>query len=223
MTTFTGFTPDTLRFFKALGFHQNKNWFDENRAIYATSVKQPLEQLVIALAARCAAENLPFTGTPKKSIFRINRDVRFSNNKDPYKAQCSFVLSENGDKGGHGMFYAQIDPTGSYFAAGAYIPETPRLLAFRRAIAAWPERYLRMEAQLEAANLRLSREFLLTRNPQGFGEIDERVVHAIRLKSFTVSRPVADEVLLDGAAYMDAAIVFMKESIALTEFVRSVA
>jgi uncharacterized protein (TIGR02453 family) len=82
---FSGFGPQALPFFKALAFHQTKDWFEANRAIYEGDVKTPFGDLVEALAARFAKEKIPLKGDRKASLFRINRDVRFAKDKSPYK------------------------------------------------------------------------------------------------------------------------------------------
>ena len=76
---------DALPFFKALGFHQSRKWFEANRSTYETAVKGPLGDLVEDVAERLRRAKIPIKGDRRSSAFRIHRDVRFSNNKDPYR------------------------------------------------------------------------------------------------------------------------------------------
>ena len=96
--SFEGFGPQALPFFKALAFHQTKEWFEENREIYETAVKAPLGDLVEETAARLAKAKIPVKGDRKSSVFRIHRDVRFSKNKDPYKTNAGVAMTRSGSK-----------------------------------------------------------------------------------------------------------------------------
>ena len=78
MTDFHGFTPAAQRFFRSLGRNNNKPWFEANRAIYETAVREPLKALVEELDAAFGTIAPEIIGDPKRSLFRINRDIRFS-------------------------------------------------------------------------------------------------------------------------------------------------
>jgi uncharacterized protein (TIGR02453 family) len=219
---FTGFPPEAYGFFKALSFHQSKDWFEQNRALYSSAVKQPMEALVSELDETCRKQGLPFAGTPKKAIFRLHRDIRFSKDKNPYKTNAGFSLTQGAEKAPHGLFYFHLDPTGSFLAAGSYLPEPPRLLAFRRSMAAHPERFLRVVEALAAAGLALGMDMKLSRPPQGFKEIDPRMTEFVKLKSFTASRPLDAALLADAPRLIAECLRFMRETMPLTEFVRAV-
>jgi uncharacterized protein (TIGR02453 family) len=219
---FGGYPAEALPFLKALAFHQTRDWFEANRPTYLAALKQPTEALVEALDAACREEGLPFAGSPKRSVFRIHRDVRFSKNKDPYKTNVGFSLNAGAEKSPHGVFYCHVDPTGCFFAAGSYMPEPPRLMAFRKAIAARPDRFLAIVASLAAKGLTLSDELTLSRAPKGFEAADPAVADALKLKSFTVSRPFPDVLLADGPALIAAALAFIHDTLPLTHFVREV-
>ena len=153
---FPGFVPETLKFLKALGFHQNKQWFDENRDLYVSALKEPMAIYVEALSAACAARKLPLWGDPARAMFRLNRDVRFSKDKKPYKTNSGCVLSRTGLKGSPGILYTHVSPDGCFLAAGFYHPEPEQLLAMRRKIAARPAAFVAVRKKLAAAGLDLS-------------------------------------------------------------------
>jgi uncharacterized protein (TIGR02453 family) len=96
--TFAGFSSKALPFFKALKFHQSREWFEANRETYERAVKGPMGDLVEEVAERLRQAKIPIKGDRKSSMFRIHRDVRFSANKDPYKTHAGVVLSRSGDK-----------------------------------------------------------------------------------------------------------------------------
>jgi uncharacterized protein (TIGR02453 family) len=190
--SFEGFGPQALPFFKALGFHQSKEWFDENRATYEAEVKGPFGDLVEDLSAVFAKAGAPLKGDRKASLFRLNRDIRFSKDKSPYKTHAGAVMTRGGAKNDKGLFYIHIAPDGCFVAAGFYHPEPPDLAALRRAIARAPKDYQKALAALKKAKLELSDEDSLTRLPRGFEEVsDPKIAAAIMRKSFICSRPIA--------------------------------
>ena len=80
------FSPDYLDFFIELAANNHKDWFDLNRKRYEASVKKPFAQFTQALIDRIAVTNPSFQHVlAKDCIFRINRDIRFSADKTPYK------------------------------------------------------------------------------------------------------------------------------------------
>lgn len=88
MADFAGFTPAGPRFFRSLARTNNRNWFEANRPVYETAVREPLRALVEGLDVALAAIVPEITGDPKRSLFRINRDIRFSKDKSPYKTNA---------------------------------------------------------------------------------------------------------------------------------------
>lgn len=191
--TFKGLGPQTLPFFKALGFHQTKAWFEENRAIYDTQVKAPLGDLVEDLSAELQRRKIPIHGDRKKAIFRLHRDTRFSKDKSPYKTNAGFVLNRDGTRGTGGMIYVHIDPAGCFTAAGWYMPEPPALAAIRSGIAKNPKAFFAMEASLKAKKLKLADDYTLKRTPKGYeGISDEKLLTAIRRTALITSRDIPD-------------------------------
>lgn len=107
-----------LPFLKALGFHQDRDWFKENKALYESDVKTPLGDLIEHVSARMEAEGLPLRGTRKTSLYRVNRDVRFSKNKDPYNTHASALLTRTGTKKDQGFAYVHMSNERSFVATG---------------------------------------------------------------------------------------------------------
>jgi uncharacterized protein (TIGR02453 family) len=191
-TGFTGFEPGCARFLSELAANNERAWFVEHKPIYEAKVRGPLASLVGSVSLALAAHDLPLQGDPKSSIFRVNRDVRFSKDKRPYKTAASAVWTRDGTKKSQGLLYFQIDAAGAFVAAGFYGPDPEQLHALRTEIADKPRAFLDIEAQLERAGLALSTEHALTRLPRGFDvETAGEVAHAIRCTSFVVSRPIS--------------------------------
>jgi len=119
---FPGFAPADLAFLTGLAAHNDREWFTANRAVYDDRLKPTLGALIEALNAAFAARDLPLAGDPKKSVFRIHRDVRFSKDKKPYKTHVSATLTRDGLKLSPGLVYVHIEPEGG--PAPAFDPET---------------------------------------------------------------------------------------------------
>ncbi len=124
-------------FFKKLAANNHKDWFDENRNIYEKEVKIPFENLCEYLIKKCALIDKSYGELrPKDVIFRINKDIRFSKDKTPYKLNRSALISPNGRKEmGTTGFYFELGPGGNAFYSGVYMPEKPALAKIRTAIA----------------------------------------------------------------------------------------
>ncbi|AXE21403.1 DUF2461 domain-containing protein [Runella rosea] len=126
-------TQSTLHFLKDLAENNNRDWFAENRKRYETS-KKDLEQLVATvLKGLSEFESLPNTEV-KDCIFRINRDIRFSKDKSPYKQWFSAAIGPGGRHSGRTDFYLHIQPGESFLGAGMWAPTPKHLAKFRQEI-----------------------------------------------------------------------------------------
>ena len=152
MPGFGGFRPAAFRFLQDLERNNEKSWFEANRAVYEREVREPMRQLVETLDARLGSIAPEIVGDPKRSMFRIHRDVRFSKNKSPYKTNAGAWLYHRdagrkvgtvGEGGGAG-FYFHIDPTTCFMAGGIWMPARPALLRIREAIVAQPTALARL-------------------------------------------------------------------------------
>ncbi len=110
---------DLLRFLNALKKNNNKEWFDAHRKEYEMHVKNPFRALVEAFIERISQVDPFYTCTASSAIFRINRDVRFSKNKEPYKTNVAAVVGPGGKKGMPG-FYVHIESSKTFVGGGAY-------------------------------------------------------------------------------------------------------
>ena len=90
---FTGFKPAGQRFLGALQRNNDREWFARNKETYETELRAPLAALVEEMDVRLAAFSPEIVGDPKRSLFRIHRDVRFSNDKSPYKTNVAANMS----------------------------------------------------------------------------------------------------------------------------------
>ena len=218
MGDFTGFGPKALPFFKALKFHQSKDWFEENRALYESDVVAPMVALLDDLTAAFAKRKLPLRADGRRSMFRINRDVRFAKDRSPYKTHAGAVMTRSGSKKEQGLLYIHIDPEGCFVAAGFYMPEAAELAALRRAIQAAPGRAEKLVAALAKSGLALGTFDQLTRIPRGFEDLkDGPLDPVIRMKSLIVEESVADDTVMS-PAFADTVADFARRARPLLDF-----
>lgn len=186
MTAFNGFGDKALPFLKALGFHQDRDWFAENKALYESEVKGPLGDLVEAVSGRFQAEGVPLRGSRKTSLYRVYRDVRFSRNKDPYNTHASALMTRTGTKKDNGFVYVHISNERSFIASGFYGLDGPQLRAFRDLIVRESDAMRRLVKAMEKHGFTLDMSELLKRTPRGFDDVtDDDVLTWLRLKHFT--------------------------------------
>lgn len=197
-TPFAGFGPGALPFFEALAANQNREWFLANKQVYETQVREPLGALVEALSFAFAAHDIPLTGDPKRALFRIHRDVRFSKDKSPYKTNAGAVITRDGSKESPGLLYIQVGGTGSFAGVGFYGLEPKDLAIIRHAIADAPERWLAVRSSLNEAGLDFSTGYALARLPKGFEDhAGSPLAEALKLRNYIVSRPIGADRLQD--------------------------
>jgi uncharacterized protein (TIGR02453 family) len=194
---FRGFRPDALAFLRRLKRHNTREWFERHRAVYETEVRDPLRALVEEMDVRLARIAPEIVGDPRRSVFRIHRDVRFSADKSPYKSNvaCQFYHHDAGrgagqDAEGAGAgLYFQLADGECFVAGGIWMPARPALAKLREALAEDPEGLDRItrEPAFRRRFKTLDREAMLTRLPRGFAE-GHPAERWLRYKSFTATR-----------------------------------
>jgi uncharacterized protein (TIGR02453 family) len=218
MAGFEGFGPQALPFFKALAFHQSKAWFDANRALYEDDVLQPLTALLDELSAAFARKQVPLKADGRRSIFRLNRDIRFSKDKSPYKTHAGAVLTRTGGKDDPGVLYLHISPEGCFLAGGFHMPAPDALRRIREAIRARPAKFRSVLSALAKGGLAFRPYGQLTRVPRGFEELkDGPLADAVRMKSFIVQEEV-DDAVVASPRLVGAALDFADRAMPLLEF-----
>jgi len=134
---FTGFSKETLSFFRGLKRNNAKVWFDNHKAEYEKEVLEPAKAFVVALGQKIRESVPGIIADPKinRSIFRIYRDTRFSPDKTPYKTHLGLFLWEGGlARMECPGFYFQLEPAKLFLGAGIYMFSPKMLSRFRRAV-----------------------------------------------------------------------------------------
>lgn len=217
---------ETLEFLKDLKENNNKPWFDANRKTYETARQnfiQVIEQLIKGIGQfDKAIEESRLQ--PKDCIFRINRDVRFSKDKSPYKTNFGAWFNAGGKKASGAGYYLHIDANECFFAGGIWMPETEDLKKIREEV---DYNYEEIKAILAAESFHtyfpngLDKDASTTRPPKGYDDANP-AIELLKLKSFTVSHsfdvaqaltPTFVDTILKGFEAMHPYVVFLNRAI----------
>ena len=205
-------SPDTLKFLKALQKNNNKPWFDLHRKEYEAAKQDHLAlvQAVIDLyGKKDASINIL---TAKECIFRINRDVRFSKDKSPYKVNFGASINKAGKKAWNSAgYYFHIEPGKSFAGGGLYMPEAPVLKMVRQEIdynlTSFQKILSDKKFKSVYGDLDRSSEISLSRIPKGY-EPDNPAAPHLKLKGYIAMVNIPDEVLKSKAATKTIAAAF---------------
>jgi uncharacterized protein (TIGR02453 family) len=190
---FAGFRAAAFEFLDGLRDNNDPAWFKPRKAVYDAEVLAPFRDLIVEVGAALHREGLPLVADPRRAIFRIYRDVRFSRDKRLYKTHAGAVLTRSGDKGNPGLLYLHLAPQESMVAAGFWHPEPALLARLRRAILVDAEEFLTLVAHLEKAGHPLSSDERLSRPPRGFEAAKGTpAAEYIGWKSFTAHRALSN-------------------------------
>ena len=188
MSDFIGFSPKAFKFLEELTDNQTRVWFSEHRSEYEEFVREPMKCFTNALSESLANKDIPLWGDPKKSLFRINRDARFSKAKHPYNMHASGLFTRTGDKHSPGVLYFRLDPLGSRCAAGYLQPEAHNLKKLRQGILDNPKAWLSLEKALKRKGYELDYSNTLARIPRGFNDVPKEIEGAIKLKGWIIRK-----------------------------------
>lgn len=183
------FTPRTLAFLRGLKRHNDREWFNAHRDEYEREVKARMVALVERLALDLREFAPELNATPRASLYRINRDTRFSADKSPYKTQIGLLLQHRDLPRHQGAcFYLEIGPGGCMVFGGMYRPEPVELQAVREHIAA---HFARFRAIAEAPSFKRAAGRIegdeLQRVPRGFAK-DHPAAAVLRKRQFLFGR-----------------------------------
>lgn len=193
-------TNDLVNFLQELAENNNKSWFDAQRARYQ-ALRQAFTDLVGEVIAGVGAVDASVRHlAPTDCIFRINRDVRFSRDKSPYKTQFSAAICPQGRGASMPAYYFHIDALGELLIGGGiYAPSPDQLTNARRFILAHPERLDQLLADpvFRAAHTTIDGESL-KRPPAGVPDT-ARHLDILKRKQYLVGRSYRVHEVDDGA------------------------
>jgi uncharacterized protein (TIGR02453 family) len=185
----------TLEFLNLLKNNNNKEWFDKNRPMYLAA-KANFEIFTQNLIQEIIGFEPIMKGLEVKScVFRINRDVRFSHDKSPYKTNMGAFMVRGGKKNGdkYAGYYFHLEPGKSMLAGGAYVPPAQWLNSIREKIDTEPERLIsiinhpefkKFFGQIEGEKLK--------KVPKGFSP-EHKYVELLKFKSYLAMTESSDK------------------------------
>lgn len=212
----------TLKFLKNLQANNNKPWFDANRPDYEAA-KANFIEFIAELIKGVSAFDATITGLEaKKTVFRINRDVRFSKDKSPYKSNLGATLSAGAKNMQTAGYYFQIQPGNKSFAGvGSYMPIPENLAKIRQEI---DYNYKEFHKILTSAAFKkqfdgLDEIEVLKTVPKGY-TADNQALPYLKHKSFVVTRYFTDAEVQD-PAFSKTLINCLKTAYPLVKFINN--
>lgn len=198
----------TLHFLKNLSKNNNREWFTENKDQYITAQQNVLNVVETLIEKIGEFDEEILKIDPKKSLFRIYRDVRFSKDKSPYKTNFGAGLGMGKGNKISG-YYLHIEPGKSFLAGGVYQPEPSVLKEIRKEISMNAKEFQEILQQDDFRNnfRGLSVEGKLQRVPNGFDK-DDPMAEFLKLKNLIVVHPISDDALMQENATKNMAKIF---------------
>ena len=188
--------PTTLKFLKDLKKNNTREWFEKNRKSYEAA-KEDMASLINHVIAQFGKKDASIASlTAKECVYRINRDVRFSKNKAPYKNNMAASLISGGKKSELAGYYIHIQPGGeSFVGGGRYMVEPDQLKKIRQEIDYSWEAFSKIIRSKKFAacygDLEKGEGMSLMREPKGY-EKDNPAIEYIKLKSWVATTPLTD-------------------------------
>ena len=185
----------TLKFLGDLKKNNNKEWFEKNRKVYEAA-KEDFSGLVQNVIDRFAKKDETIaTLKAKDCVFRINRDVRFSKDKSPYKSNMGASFGKGGKKSMLAGYYFHCEPGNSFVGGGLWNPEAEKIKKVRQEIDYNFDEFKKIfkgeKLIREYGGLNKNAETSLSREPKGY-EKDNPAIDYIKLKSWVAMKPLAD-------------------------------
>lgn len=187
-----------MNFLTDLNRNNNREWFNDNHQRYEESRDQMLFFTGIMIQEiRKFDPGIPLM-SPKECLFRIFRDVRFSNDKRPYKTHMGSFIAHGGRKSNRAGYYLHIQPGNSIISGGIWSPEAAPLRAVRMEIQDNAEEFKEIlnDKKFKTYYPAIEGEKLKTA-PKGFDK-DFKDIDLLRYKSYAFSTPLSDKQVLNG-------------------------
>jgi uncharacterized protein (TIGR02453 family) len=188
--------PSTIKFLKDLKKNNNKPWFDKNRKAYEAA-KADFAKFIQQVIDQHAKKDPSIKSLlAKDCMFRINRDVRFSKDKSPYKTNFGASINAKGKKAWDSAgYYFHLEPGSCFAGGGIYMPPPDVLKNVRQEIDYNLAEFKKITGSKKFkavyGGLNQSKEFLLSRMPKGY-EPDNPAAEYLKLKSYIATVKLSD-------------------------------
>lgn len=179
--------PSTIKFLKDVKKNNNKPWFEKNRKIYEEAKADFADFIQAVIDQHSKKDSSIKNLVAKDCLFRINRDVRFSKDKSPYKSNFGASINKGGKKSMQAGYYFQVQPNRNFAGGGIWMPPPNELKKVRQEIDYNFTDFKKIIGSKKFksvyGDLDRSDEFLLRRVPKGY-EPDNAAADYLKLKSF---------------------------------------
>ena len=194
------FSPDTFKFLRDLDRHNERPWFHANKARYEAVLRDPFLRLIADLAEPLTKISPHFVADPKPiggSLFRIQRDTRFANDKSPYKTWAGARFFHARSKQTEApLFYLQIAPGDCFVAAGLWHPQPETQRRVRNFLVDNPAAWKRaVHSPAFRKRFELGGDSL-SRPPRGF-DPNHELIEDLKRKDYVVSRAFEGKMAFD--------------------------
>ena len=189
----------TLKFLKDLKKKNDRSWFEAHRSDYEAA-KLDFENFIQAVLDRHSKTDEDLKDlTAKKCTFRINRDIRFSKDKSPYKSNMGASMNRGGKKSMYGGYYFHCEPGKSFVGGGLWMPMPPEMKKVRQEIDYCYDEFNQLLTSKKFKSvykeLYTGDDVKLSKVPQGF-EKDNPAAEYLKLKSWLAMKELSDEELV---------------------------
>ena len=186
----------TLQFLKQLNKNNNKEWFDANRKQYEIAKADFASFIQNVINEFCTIDKSLTSLTAKDCMFRINRDIRFSKDKSPYKTNFGASINTGGKKSLKAGYYIHVQPGNSFVGGGLYDPFPDVLKKIRQEVDYNFDEFKKIIYNKNFKNiytkgLSKENELSLSRPPKGYDE-NNPAIEFLKLKSFIAIAPLTD-------------------------------
>lgn len=182
-------SPTAFRLLEDLEQNNTREWFEAHKKAFTAEIREPFTTILEMATLALAKTPTSYRGS-KKTLFRQNRDTRFSTDKSPYKTNVSGLLTRSGLKREtKPLIYLHLDSGGGFLACGIYKLSPKELEPIRAKILTESTHFAAIAKRLEEANLPFMTEGKLRSMPRGFEEAsDHPLAEYVKLKSYCVSQ-----------------------------------
>jgi len=200
----------SLSFLTILKENNYKEWFHENKPMYEEAKKEFEAFTGMLIQEICAIDKSVSFLEPKDCIFRIFRDIRFTNDKTPYKTNFGAYMARGGGrKSEYGGYYFHLDPDNSLLAGGIWMPQPDVLKAVRMEIYHNVDEFLEIISNKEFKKHfgEIDQDSMLKTAPKDFPK-DWLHINLLKYKSYTLSKPLPPEMVISTGLLKEVQAVF---------------
>ena len=191
---------NTLKFLKNLKANNSKEWLNDNKKAYENA-KNDILTLTAELITKLSDTDKTISNAyldPKKCITRLNRDLRFTKDKTPYKTDYYIVLNKNGKNSTSAFYFLHIKPNNCFVGGGVYNPQPEQLKRIRQEIDYAYDEWtgiINDKIFKKIFPSGINNSGVLTRTPKEYGE-ENKAIEFLKMKDFFTMEKISDKEIM---------------------------